>query len=55
VQKGGEGAEQGSQAGQTAEEGNILQRVASMGRIGTMGSPKVGNGMLYRGDLKGAV
>lgn len=38
-----------------AELGNILQRAASMGRIGTMGSPKVADGMLYRGDLKGAV
>lgn len=49
------GSEQGSQAEQIAEVGNILQRVASMARDGTMWSPKKGDGMLYRGDLKGAV
>lgn len=48
----------GSQAKQNVEVGNILQRVALMGRDGSWiakRSPRVGDGMLYRGDLEGAV
>lgn len=48
----------GSQAEQNAEVGNILQRVVLMGRDDSWiarWSSKVGDGLLYRGDLKGAV
>lgn len=48
----------GNQAEQNAEVGNILQRVVLMGRDDSWiarWSSKVGNGLLYRGDLKGAV
>lgn len=48
----------GSQAEQNAEVRDSFQRVALMGRDGTWvarWSPEVGDELLYRGDLKGAV
>lgn len=48
----------GRQAEQNAEVGNILQRVVLMGRDDSWiarWSSKVGDGLLYRGDLKGAL